>query len=164
MSLTINGTEQSLDLILDDTTILKADSTLIKGSLFSETRVHPTLAGGVALTPLATAWKLNAAAAVVATSGITTAFQITGINIEEVGTTSGVVEIILYEGTAASSAICSIRAQISTSMGVAAGGVNGLHIPVNTKLIDANKSIKAKCVCDTTQQTAPTISINYKIG
>jgi len=162
--LTVNGSYYKLDTIIADTSALKLDSTVIKTSLFAETRVAPTLAAGVALTPLATAWKLNAAAAVVATGGITTAFQITGINIESVGTTSGVVEISLYEGTAASSAVCRVRAQCSTSMGLAVGGVNGLHLPVNTKLIDANKSIKAKCVCDTTHQTAPTISITYKIG
>jgi len=130
MTLTINGTEQTLDLILDDTTILKADSTLIKAALYARTGVSPTLAARIDVTPAATAWKLGAAAAIVATSGITTAFQITGVNVEAVGTTSGNMEIILYEGTAASSAVASIRGFFSTSIGTAAGGVNSIHIPV----------------------------------
>lgn len=169
--LNVNGSDYGIAEILSDVSVLKVDSTIltrllidVANSLFSRTDVSPTLAAGIDVTPAATAWKLGAAAAIVATGGITSDFQITGVNIEGVGTTSGVCEIFIYEGTAASSAVANIRAQCSTSMGVAAGGVNGLHIPVITKRIVANKSVYAKAACDTTHQTVPKISINYKVA
>lgn len=159
--LNINGIESTLSAGLSS---VSAESSAVKLSLFSDTRVAPNLAAAIDVTPAATAWKLGAAAAIVATGGITTAFQITGVNIEGVGTTSGDCELILYEGTAASSAVAAVRFTGSTAIGKAAAGVNGLHIPVVTRQIAANKSVKAKVAAATTTQPVPAISLNYKIG
>ncbi len=159
--LNINGSAYKLDTIIADTSGLKADSTLIKSALYARTGVMPNLAAAINVTPSATAWKLGAAAAIVATAGLTSAFQITGVNVESVGTTSGDMEIILYKGTAASSAVAAIRGYFATALGSA---VNGFHIPVETKQIPANRSIYAKAAALTTTVPVPAISINYKMG
>lgn len=158
----INGTAYSMASLLTDSSALKVDSTAIKTALFSRTGVSPSLAAAVDVTPAATAWKLGAAAALVATGGITTAFQITGVNVESIGTTCGDCEIIVYEGTAASSAVASVRFFASTGI-KAAGTINGLHFPVVTKQIAANKCVYAKCAALTTTVPVPAISINYKV-
>jgi len=162
--LNVNGSGYKLDNIIADTSALKVDSTAIKASIFARTGVSPSLAAAIDVTPAATAWKLGAAAALVATGGITTAFQITGVNVEGMGTTSGDCQIIVYEGTAASSVVANVRFLGSTSIGKAAAGINGLHIPVVTKSIAAGKSIYAKCGALTTTVPVPAISINYKVG
>jgi len=158
----INGSIAGDTAIHAETTQIHAESTLVALSLYSRTGVSPNLAARVDVTPTATAWELGAAAALVATGGIATAFQITGVNVEAMGTTSGDCEIILYEGTAASSAVAAVRFMGSTSIGAAVGGVSGLHIPVTTPQIAANKSVYAKCAALTTTVPVPAISISYK--
>lgn len=150
-------------LIHAETTAIAADSTLIKSALYARTGAHPLLAAAIDVTPSATAWKLGLAAAIVATGGIATAFQITGVNVEKMGTTSGDMVLNLYEGTAATTAVASVRFTGSTAIGLAAAGVNGIHIPVISKSIVANKSIYAKCAALTTTVPVPAISINYKV-
>ncbi len=175
--LNINGSVWSVDglvanvasvaaettLIHAETTLIHGETTLIAKSLYSRTGVMPNLAAAINVTPSATAWKLGAGAAIVATAGLTSAFQITGINIEGVGTTSADVQIIVYKGTAITSAVAAVRARCSTAIGLA-GGVNGMHIPVITKSIAANKCIYAKVAALTTTVPVPAISISYKMG
>jgi len=143
-----------------ETTLIHGETTLVALSLYSETRVSPSLAAAIDVTPSATAWELGAAAAVVATGVIATAFQLTGVNVEGMGTTSADCQIVVYEGTAASSAVAAVRFRGSTTIGVTA---NGLHIPVVSKQIVAGKSIYAKCAALTTTVPVPAISISYKV-
>lgn len=159
--LNVNGSEYIAPNVVNLLTSIAGESSAIKVSLFSRTGVAPSLAAAIDVTPAATAWKLGAAAAIVATGGITTAFQITGVNVEGMGTTSGDCQINLYEGTAASSAVAAVRFRGSSAIGAT---INGLHIPVITKSIVANKSIKAKVAAATTTVPVPAISINYKVG
>ncbi len=159
--LNINGVQST---VFSAQTSISGETSAIKASLFSRTGVSPHLAVAIDVTPAATAWKLGAAAALVATGAIATAFQLTGVNVEGMGTTSGDCQIIVYEGTAASSVVANIRFMGSTAIGKAAAGINGLHIPVITKSIAANKSVYAKCAALTTTVPVPAISINYKVG
>ncbi len=159
--LNINGVQST---VFSAQTSISGETSAIKVSLFSRTGVSPDLAAAIDVTPAATAWKLGAAAAIVATGGITTAFQITGVNVEGMGTTSGDCQIIVYEGTAASSVVANVRFLGSTAIGKALAGINGLHIPVVTKSIAAGKSIYAKCGALTTTVPVPAISISYKVG
>jgi hypothetical protein len=137
---------------------IKAETTKIVDALYAITLVSPTLAAGVVVTPAATAWKLGAAGALVATNGIASAFQITGINIEGMTSVAAVCQFMIYEGTAASSVMAAGRARISTNATI--GGA--FYIPVISPQIAANKCVYAKVAADTTVQPAPRISISYK--
>ena len=155
--ITVNGSAYKLDTIISDSSALKVDSTVIKASLFAETRVAPSLAAGVAITPSATAWKLGAMTEVLATNICATAYQVTGVSVLGANTTSGNFQLILYEGTAATTALCAVAFSAATAQ------TQSLHIPVVSKSVAANRVVSAKVAAATTTLPAPVIKINYKV-
>lgn len=123
----------------------------IDDHVHSESKVHPTLAGGITVTGGAS-WTLGAFAEIVAASGIGSDFDIHFINIED-ATADDIYELVLY---AVEVEIGRVRFVVDTS--VFGGGLPAL--PFQTPIIPADTQIQAK-VTSSSGSDNVTISIHY---
>lgn len=121
---------------------------------YSAQKVIPSLAAGVALVGLTTAYKLGAKVSL-GTSVITSPFAINCINIEA-ATTNATYEVVLYEGTtAAATEISRARVALNTTV------LNQNQVLITTKqLTSAKPTCAAVANSGTTAQTLA-ISVGY---
>jgi len=116
--------------------------------LFGRSLVAPTVAAGIACPAGAdAAWALSSAFATVCDSAvITSAFRVVGLTVEAV-TTSGVYEVVIYEGNEVGS---TESGRTRTYLSTVAGAISGNIIPVETIQLAAGKAIRAKVACSST--------------
>ena len=164
MTLTINGTEQTLDRILDVTGATDDEHDAV--SLFGQNEqilehIHgkmfaiPTLAAGVTVSSCVAAWTLGAKINLV-TSVIAEPFDFHFLNLEDIAD-ADVHELHIFKGatTGAGTAICFARftktAQVDTQTAV----------PIMSPLLAANQKTFVRLANLAAAASTVTISINY---
>lgn len=134
-------------LIHSETTLIHGETSVLKAYAFAKSFAYPTLAAGVAVgVDSDAAWTLTSAFATLCASAvISSAFQITGINVEGCAT-SGAYEIVLYRGNeVGSTEVARCRAYASTL-----APMSNNFIPISTPSLVAGKAIRAKAAAAST--------------
>ena len=164
MSLTINGTEQTLDRILDvtGTTDDAHDAVTLFGQnkqMLEHTHkamlVIPTLAAGVTVSSCVAAWTLGAKINLV-TSVIASPYDFHFLNVELMDDTD-THEFHIFKGaTAGSGTVISMARVVKSANQDRAGAV-----PIMTPLLDANQKTFVRMANLAAAASTATISINY---
>ncbi len=143
-----------------ETTLIHGETSALRAYAFAKSAVAPTLAAGIAImvSPDA-AWTLSSAFATICASAvISSAFQLTGINIEAIAT-SGVYEIALYEGNE----VGSTEVARCRTYGSTLAPMNNNFIPISSPSLAAGRAIRAKAAASSTGGQV-TISVAYRMG
>ena len=155
MPIYING----IETINGELSSVHSETSALKSYAFAKSGVAPTLAAGVAVPAgVDAAWNLSSAYATICASAvISSAFQITGI-IAEAFSTSGMYEIVIYEGNE----VGSTEVARSRTYGSTLAPMNNNFIPICSPSLAAGKAIRAKVGASSTGGQV-TISVAYKV-
>jgi hypothetical protein len=132
-------------------TTVGANVVLILARFTGLVKVYPTLAASVTVTASATAWTLGSFVEIVPASTITSAYIVTGVNID-VGTmiTGEYGELVLYQG-ASDTEFARVKIQ----------AVKYGFVPLSGAVIAANAKIRAKLTVSSNNARTASISLSY---